>query len=380
MTKVSVIIPIYNTKEYLEETLNCMLNQTLSEIEIICINDGSTDGSELVVSEYAKHHKNIRLINQDNAGQSAARNAGLEIAVGKYIYCMDSDDLLIATALEEMWHISEREELDVLYFSANTFYENQRLEEDRTDFYDRYLRTGSYPDIVDGKNMLLLLQKNGDYIVSPCLQFIRREYLKENNICFYEGIIHEDNLFGFLVLMNASRTKCINAIYFYRRVHENSVMTRKEGCANLYGYYACFIEQIKAASMLECTMQQQDAVMGVLRGLMYHIRRLYNNIEPEEKEKFIEKCTPLQRYLFEVVIMADLDEIARLKNVRLKNAEDKVHDLEYQFNCMQNSVSYRVGRIITCIPRKIRTCCRVFMRGGVCEVLQIIKEKYLNRS
>lgn len=375
MVKVSVIIPIYNTKEYLAESLDCIINQTLEDIEIICVNDGSTDGSEIIAHEYADKHSNIILINQENAGQSAARNAALQVASGKYIYCMDSDDIFIATALEELWEISEREQLDVLYFSGNTFYENQKLETKRTDFYERYLRKGVYAEVLSGVDMLVAQRQNQDYIVSTCLQFIRRSFLDEQNIRFYNGIIHEDNLFGFSVLMRAKRTKCINEIYFYRRVREESVMTKKETCANLSGYYTCLVQQIKVASELECTEEQRECVLGVLRGLLYHVKRLYFTVEPDEKKKFYERCNPWERYLFEAIIVTDLEEIARLRRVPLKGTEAIPGTSKNEYDYMQSSFSYKVGRIITFIPRKVRTCCRILKTRGIQGVIQVIKEK-----
>ena len=305
MIKVSVIVPIYNSKEYLEDCLECLVNQTLRDIEIICINDGSTDGSEKIVEDYAKKYNNIVLINQENAGQSVARNVGLKRASGKYIYCMDSDDILIATALEELWLISEEKELDVVYFSATTFYENRELQEKRTDFENRYLRKGDYKDVLPGKEFMVKLSQNGDYIVSTCLQFIRREFLNDKGIGFYEGIIHEDNLFGFNVLIKAERVFCLNDIYFYRRVREDSVMTKKESAANLYGYFTCLMNQLKLASEEDWTEEQREHILKILRGMIYHVRRIYKSISKEEREKFLLKNDLYGRFVFETFIMTN---------------------------------------------------------------------------
>ena len=85
--------------------------------------------------------------------------------------------------------------------------------------------------------MLVELRKNKDYMASPCLQIIRRNFLNEKNIRFYNGIIHEDNCFTFKTLLQAERTFCVNDIYFYRRVREQSTMTRQENWKNLKGYF-----------------------------------------------------------------------------------------------------------------------------------------------
>lgn len=360
MRKVSVIIPVYNTGKYLEECLECMVNQTLSDIEIICVNDGSSDDSEEILERYVRKHSNFILINQNNLGQSAARNAALKVATGKYIYCMDSDDIFLTTALEELWNVSEKQELDVLFFSGTTFYESKELQEKRTDFKNQYLRTGKYEKACLGKDLLIELYKHGDFIVSPCLQFIKRELLVSNHIDFYEGIIHEDNLFGFQVLIKAERAFCINDIYFYRRVRDESVMTKKESSANLKGYYTCLINQIRLASEEEFSEEQKESVLRLLRGLLYHVKRLYNAIAPEEKKKFLDACSPLDRYMFEAILITDIEEVNSWKR---------------KYNAAVKTDAQQVVMGIASIPRKLRTFLRVYKEQGFHGVAKIIKEK-----
>src|SRR5690349_18213271 len=98
--KVSVIIPVYNTDEYLREAVNSIRNQTLQDLEIIIINDGSTDRSTQIINELANEDKRIKIYTQKNSGQSVARNMGIKMASGKYLYFMDSDDILDCYALE----------------------------------------------------------------------------------------------------------------------------------------------------------------------------------------------------------------------------------------------------------------------------------------
>lgn len=90
--KISIIIPVYNVEKYIEECLISVLNQTMKEIEIICINDGSTDNSLKILNNYKNKNENIRIVNQENSGLSNARNVGLSLAKGEYIFFLDSDD------------------------------------------------------------------------------------------------------------------------------------------------------------------------------------------------------------------------------------------------------------------------------------------------
>ena len=104
MVKVSVIIPVYNVEQYLKECLDSVINQTLKDIEIICINDGSTDGSLKILEKYESLDDRIVVFSQENSGLSATRNKGMQLSSGEYVYFMDSDDYLELNALEELYN------------------------------------------------------------------------------------------------------------------------------------------------------------------------------------------------------------------------------------------------------------------------------------
>lgn len=119
--KVSIIIPIYNVEKYLRQCLDSAVNQTLSNIEIILINDGSTDNSSCIAREYSLNYSFIKLIEQKNSGQSIARNKGIDAANGKYIYFLDSDDYIEINAIENLYKEAERNNLDLVLFEGNSF-------------------------------------------------------------------------------------------------------------------------------------------------------------------------------------------------------------------------------------------------------------------
>ena len=100
--EISIIIPVYNVEKYLDECINSAVNQTFDDIEIICVNDGSTDGSLEIIEKHASKDKRIRIISQEHKGVGSARNAGLDAAKGKYIYFMDSDDYVELNALKRI--------------------------------------------------------------------------------------------------------------------------------------------------------------------------------------------------------------------------------------------------------------------------------------
>lgn len=112
--KVSVIVPVYNVEKYLDKCLNSLVNQTLKDIEIIVINDGSTDNSEKIIKKYQKKHKNIKYIKKNNGGVSEARNVGLEQATGEYIGFLDSDDWLEENMYEKLYNKAKKEDFDIV--------------------------------------------------------------------------------------------------------------------------------------------------------------------------------------------------------------------------------------------------------------------------
>lgn len=216
---VSVIVPIYNVSPWLDACLTSLEIQTLKDIEVIMVNDGSTDGSRQIAARYAEKNSNFMLIDRENGGLSAARNTGMDMSCGEYIYFLDSDDYLAENALELLYTKAANEELDVLKFSAYTFTDG------REDFRwgPEYKYKGVYPDIMPGAQAFSSFIKNSDYSPSCCLIFSRRETIVNNGLRFCEGIIHEDNLFHYQLMTVSLRTVVLNQPLYYRRVRAGSI-------------------------------------------------------------------------------------------------------------------------------------------------------------
>ena len=122
--KISVILPVYNVAQYLDSCLKSVIRQTLNEIEIICINDGSTDNSLEILKEFSRNDSRIIVITQENAGAGAARNKGLSLAKGKYLSFLDADDFFEPTMLEDAYKACEEKQLDFVVFRSDA-YENE---------------------------------------------------------------------------------------------------------------------------------------------------------------------------------------------------------------------------------------------------------------
>ena len=232
MPEVSVIIPIYNTAAYLRKALDSICDQTLKELEIILIDDGSTDGSRGIIEEYAERDARIRWYAQPNQGQGVARNTALALATGRYIYFMDSDDLLGRDALRHCHEECERYKLDFAFFDAETILEDRHT----PNLYD-YRRKGIVDEnkLWNGIELLDFEINHRKLLISPCLFFTRRSFLERCFKGFPSGIIHEDHVFAMDVLLNARRARYIAQPYFKRRVRGSSTMTGRFGMRNIEG-------------------------------------------------------------------------------------------------------------------------------------------------
>lgn len=228
---VSVIVPIYNVEKYLDECLEHLERQTLKEIEIIMVNDGSTDSSPEIAQRYVNRNNNFKLINRTNGGVSAARNAGMKYAVGKYLYFIDGDDYLAETALYELFQVAEQNQLDVLKFSAYTFEENS------IDFkWEDYKYKGNYDGVYTGVQLLIDVIGNQDIIVQCGTLFTRRELVEEKQLQFVEDIIYsEDALFHFILLTLSLRVMVLNKPLYYRRYRATSATKAVDYYQNFRG-------------------------------------------------------------------------------------------------------------------------------------------------
>ena len=221
--KVSVIIPLYNTQTYIGKCIESCVNQTLKEIEIIVINDGSTDRSPDIVKEYAEKNNNIFMHSIENCGLSIARNTGLAMARGKYIYFLDSDDWINEDCLEILYTQAEKYDLELVTFDSKNVGE--------VDLYSSMVGVISRFDIINaariytGREFVEEYQDKLVIVEAVWVFFIRRSFLKANEIEFLPHVIYEDHKFHFELLMSANRMMYLPKELHKRTCHADSIMT-----------------------------------------------------------------------------------------------------------------------------------------------------------
>ena len=216
---VSVIVPIYNVEEYLEECLESIRNQTYTNIEVILVNDGSTDGSREICESYCEKDIRFRLINQENQGQSVARNRGVKESVGQYIMFVDSDDVVNTDVLEVL----------LPYMKTDVDIVECEMTREKEAFF-----LNKIPTIVfEGNSKEAILNCIAFRAVKFCAftKLYRREIVEK--IPFLEGYIYEDVFTGINYLNHIRKIIVVDYIGYYYRVRPNSIMTKSFNEKNL---------------------------------------------------------------------------------------------------------------------------------------------------
>ncbi|MBR6403096.1 MAG: glycosyltransferase [Eubacterium sp.] len=230
--KVSVVIPVYNVELYVEQCLRSVMNQTLADIEIICIEDAGNDSSADIIKRLMREDSRISLyLSEKNMGLASVRNRGIEKARGEYIYFLDSDDMIREDALGSLYEMAENESLDVCIFAADFIYETEELRKKFQSNPATY--KGSYPEVLSGKQLYKEWMKVWDWMPSQPRYFYRSEFLKGKGIRFIDGMLHEDESFAFDVLMNADRVKVSDEAFFIRRFRPASIMSSGPSMKNV---------------------------------------------------------------------------------------------------------------------------------------------------
>lgn len=295
---VSVIVPVYNTEQYVEECLDSILNQTLENIELICVNDGSKDRSLSLVEEKCKDDSRITILSQNNSGISAARNAGYRIAQGKYLLFVDSDDCLKRNALDELVSRAEQESLDILLFGGETIFDNKELRETNKQYDHLYEYHDWYGACTSGEELLTELLRRGEYKSSACMQLVRKAVLDANGLCFYEGITHEDELYTLRVLMCAAKAGVSPQQYYIRRIRSNSIITGENLLLKTLSFFTCYTEGSKYAAQAKLSQQSKESVSSLLNMFLFDVVKPSYFKLPEAEKQWFELYLNQEQWFF----------------------------------------------------------------------------------
>ncbi len=292
---VSVIIPCYNTEKYIRETLDSVLQQTFTDYEVICLDDGSTDHTLQILKEYQQNNPKIQVMTGENHGISFQRNQGVRLASGKYIYYLDSDDLIEKNCLERAYQVAERDNLDLLFFEAESFYDSEELEKEFPKFKTLYHRKKAYEGVYQGKDLYIQMENSGDLIMSVSLQFTKRQFLIDQHLCFGQIRYFEDNLYTLSVLLEAGRAECIRETLHRRRVRADSIMTMEKNRVRFESYAEIIKELLERLEQTREDEALHRAIYKRIRGTFINLYRDYRKIPKESRRDiFKEESDPLK--------------------------------------------------------------------------------------
>lgn len=266
--EISVIVTVYNLEKYISDCLESILCQQGVNFELICVDDVSTDSSYKILCEYQKKDERIKVVrNKINMGLSSSRNAGFRIANGEFLYNIDGDDMLAENALKTMYKYAKENNLDMLGFSATSFFENESLR--KYAIKDEYVRKEECNTINKGSNMFVKLYEKGEPVTSNmCLYCIKNKFIKENNLYDTEGLRYVDDSM-FLKYMYAQRVMCVPDILYKRRYREGSTVVSPMKRTYLESMIVLFVREFAYWQQTESFLEHENEVIS-----KYFLRRM----------------------------------------------------------------------------------------------------------
>lgn len=277
MAKVSIVVPVYNVEKYLARCLDSCINQSLQDIEIVCINDGSTDRSGIILEHYARLDSRMKIIYQENGGLSSARNTGVKNSTGKYILFVDSDDFISSIAAEKLFDNAEENNSDVVIFD---YFWNHINPQGR-----KILSVTELSDKNDGTSVFNIDTLERDFYaylpVTAWCKLYKKEFLTKNNITFLKGVIFEDVAYFAEIFVKAKRVTYISEpLYAYSVGHSSQIMAQNgESLFDVITVYKAAENSLKASNNYENFRHSFQLIM--IRDFLMKLRI----VKPELRER-----------------------------------------------------------------------------------------------
>lgn len=229
MAKVSVIIPVYNVEAYLRQCLDSVISQTLDDIEVICINDGSTDNSLDILNEYSQKYDNFKVFSQKNSGQGSARNRGIEEACGDYIFFQDADDYIIHDALEKLYENAISNDSDIVFYKFARFDNQGKINYKRPGFnFKKELGDVDFSNFTFDYTSIKGHVLNSSF--APWCKLHKKSFLKRfDDFIFPQSIAYEDMIFHVKEILRANKISFVDEFLYYYRDNPSSTVNITHG-------------------------------------------------------------------------------------------------------------------------------------------------------
>ncbi len=389
--KLSIIIPVYNSEEYLKQTLESAIEQTLKEIEIICVNDGSTDKSLLILYSYSVEDDRIIILNQENSGAGQARNKGIDFARGEYISFLDADDWYPdSNTLQKLYTNAKRENVLISGGGVVSFSGDRKI----TKFGESLKG-----NVFNKKGVMLYKEYQFDYSYQRFIY--NRSMLVDNKIYFPLYRRFQDPPFFVKAMICAEKFYATTDVtYCYRYIPKSAIWdeTRIEGLIS--GLIDNFklssennLKELHKLTLYRCEHDFCDILSNLNSSSLNAINKLFVlNTSIDYKLIGLNKyiiITPL-RNILRSLLKADLEKKDDVKkHLSMKELDDVIKEkniiktkelrLEKELNSIKNGWSFKIGRVITYIPRKVRGGIRCYKEHGLKFTIRRIIEKMIGR-
>lgn len=323
---ISVIIPVYNVEEHFERCLDTIINQTYKDLEIILVEDGSTDGSKEICKRYAERDSRISVIYSKNQGPGAARNTGFQRAKGDYIYFMDADDEVEENLLSDNYEIARKKDIDIIIFSyVRVMYKNNKpIGEEKYTYKDIYLQSkdeikGIFWELYDQKLVFNLWNK-----------LYKREFLMNHQICFTNLRKGQDAVFNLTAFKYVKKIYINNTIYYkYHLYNSNNITSRYT--PNILAVYIVLHHTFKEL-MQEWQLYEEAVAKRINLISFVHITVCVSNLTKVENNKLSIK--EKKNELKQIIKSEFNDDI--MKDMRLKNIPSMYHKICYMIHKTKN--------------------------------------------
>ncbi len=330
---LSIVIPIFNNEKYLKTLLESIINQTYKDLEIICVDDGSTDKTNIILKEYQNKDKRIKVLFQNHKGPASARNYGLENSTGEYISFIDSDDIVSLNLYTQITDIISKQKFDIVIFNAG-FYDNKKRRTTKRLFFT----TKTLKEYENEYSCLTY--KNFKYLFfeqeSIVNKVFKRSFLNENNIKFEENSNFEDRLFNFNSMLKAKSISVLNRrLYLYRYGHNNT-MNSKIFAPNSKIIFEVFLntDNMEKIILSEYPELKEHFLDSTIQKYTYYFMHSPKKIQKEFYQKMRKKVIKMTNSEFKdinksnLVLKKDLKLIERNRN----------HFIFYIYKLIENKV------------------------------------------
>ena len=360
--KVSIVVPVYNAHDYLDGRFGSLLSQTLQDIEIICVNDGSTDDSEAIIEAFAASDPRIRLVSQENAGPAAARNRGLSLVQGEYVAFFDSDDSCDKNLLARVYDEAVRVDADVAIFAEKGVDHETGAVFDLpwSMFADNFPKgVFSYRD-----NPAKIFNSFQNWLHN---KLFKVEFVRSHGLELQDLAHTEDMLFTCRALLEAERMICVRGVHAYYRLGNVASQMNSAGLKHPLDFYeACKafhdylvesgkMDEVRASYqgwVAECVLvnsrivanpQVDRIIYDAMRNGGIEELELLDHPELYEDEKVPEQLAWFSKYGYTEYLFAQL--------VDLRAAHEQ---LAHAYEGLRSSKTYRLGDAIARVPRALK--------------------------